>query len=71
MQDNNYMRGYYHVKAKIHAYAGSLIREMLADGKSHREIEEFFGLTGDRPVYNLLRQERRKEAKLRSGMPPK
>ncbi len=47
------------------------IREMLADGKSHREIEEFFGLTGDRPVYNLLRQERRKEAKLRSGMPPK
>ena len=30
------------------------IQVMIANGKSHREIEEFLGLTGDRPVHNLL-----------------
>ena len=44
------------------------IKAMIAEGKSHREIEEFFGLTGDRPVHNILKRERRKEAKLRSGI---
>ena len=39
------------------------IKVMIANGKSHREIEEFFGLTGDRPVHNLLKRERRKEKK--------
>lgn len=39
------------------------IKVMIANGKSHREIEEFFGLTGDRPVHNLLKRERRKERK--------
>ena len=28
------------------------IREMLAQGKSHREIEEYFGLTGERPIHH-------------------
>ena len=37
------------------------IQAMIASGKSHREIEEFFGLTGDRPIHNLLKRERRKE----------
>ncbi|MDD7642487.1 MAG: imidazolonepropionase [bacterium] len=37
------------------------IQAMIARGKSHREIEEFFGLTGDRPIHNLLKRERRKE----------
>ena len=37
------------------------IQVMIARGKSHREIEEFFGLTGDRPIHNLLKRERRKE----------
>ena len=35
------------------------IQVMIANGKSHREIEEFLGLTGDRPVHNLLKRERR------------
>ena len=30
------------------------IQVMIANGKSHLEIEEFLGLTGDRPVHNLL-----------------
>lgn len=37
------------------------IQAMIARGKSYREIEEFFGLTGDRPIHNLLKRERRKE----------
>ena len=37
---------------------------MMAEGKSHREIEAHFGLEGDRPIHNLLKRERRKERKL-------
>ena len=44
------------------------IKAMIANGKSHREIEEFFGLTGDRPVHNLLKRERRKEKKVAAGI---
>lgn len=43
------------------------IKAMLAEGKSHREIEEHFGLTGERPVHHLLKQERRREKKLAEG----
>ena len=43
------------------------IKAMLADGKSHREIEEYFGLTGERPVHHLLKQERRREKTLAEG----
>ena len=37
------------------------IKEMLEKGMSHREIEKKLGLTGDRPVHQLLKRERRKE----------
>jgi len=47
------------------------IKEMIENGKSHREIEEFFGLTGDRPVHNLLKRERRKEKKAAAGIEPR
>ena len=47
------------------------IKAMIANGKSHREIEEFFGLTGDRPVHNLLKRERRKEKKVAVGIVPR
>ena len=40
------------------------IKEMIAAGKSHREIEEQLGLTGDRPIHHLLKQEHRRERKL-------
>ena len=45
------------------------IDEMLAEGKSHREIEEHFGLQGDRPIHNFLKQRRRREKKLAAGVP--
>ena len=47
------------------------IKEMIAEGKSHREIEEHFGLTGERPVHHLLKQEHRREKKLSEGIIPK
>ena len=47
------------------------IKAMIAHGKSHREIEAFFGLTGDRPVHNLLKRERRKEKKVAAGIVPR
>ena len=36
------------------------IKEMLACGMSHRQIEDKLGLTGYRPVHELLKRERRK-----------
>ena len=47
------------------------IKVMLAEGMSHREIEEYFGLTGERPVHHLLKQEHRREKKLAAGFVPK
>ncbi len=47
------------------------IKEMIAEGKSHKEIEEYFGLSGERPVHHLLKQERRREKKLAAGYVPK
>ena len=44
------------------------IKGMIAEGKSHREIEEHFGLTGERPIHHLLKQERRREKKLEAGV---
>ncbi len=37
------------------------IKEMLAKGKTHKEIENALGLIGNRPIHNLLKRERRKE----------
>lgn len=41
----------------------SVIEEMIAAGKTHKEIECELGLEGDRPVHNLLKRERKKELK--------
>ena len=55
-------RKYTHIKLLLPE-----IKVMLAEGKSHREIEEYFGLTGERPVHHLLKQEHRREKKLAEG----
>lgn len=47
------------------------IHAMLAEGKTQREIEQVLGLTGDRPVHNLLKRERQKEKKLLEGVTPR
>jgi len=41
---------------------------MLAEGKSHKEIEAHFELQGDRPIHNLLKRRRRKEQKILAGI---
>lgn len=55
-------RKYTHIKVLLPE-----IEAMLAQGMSHREIEEHFGLTGDRPVHNLLKRERRRKEKQLKG----
>ena len=37
------------------------IKEMLAAGMTQSEAEKTLGLTGDRPVHDLLKRERKKE----------
>lgn len=44
------------------------IDEMLAQGKSHKEIETHFGLQGNRPLHNFLKKRRRKEKKVLAGI---
>lgn len=39
----------------------SQIKEMLAQGMTQREVAKSFGLTGDRPIHQLLKRERKKE----------
>ena len=46
----------------------SEIDAMLAEGRSHKEIEVYFGLQGDRPVHNFLKRRRRKERKLSASI---
>ena len=38
------------------------IKELLAKGKTQKQVAEALGLTGERPVHELLKRERRKEA---------
>ena len=42
------------------------IKEMLAQGMTQRQIEDKLGLTGYRPIHELLKRERKKEI---SGVP--
>ena len=44
------------------------IDEMIAQGKSHREIEAYYGLEGDRPVHNFLMRRRQKGKKMVAGI---
>ena len=37
------------------------IKEMLASGMTQKEVEQRLGLTGYRPVHELLKRERKKE----------
>ena len=38
------------------------IKKMLDQGLTQKQIEDKLGLTGDRPIHNLLKRERKKEA---------
>ena len=52
------------------------IKKMLEQGLTQKQIEDKLELTGDRPIHNLLKRERKKEAtthlpKARTGKPAK
>lgn len=47
------------------------IKELLASGMTQKEVEEKLGLTGYRPVHQLLKRERRKEEKAAYGIVPR
>ena len=40
-----------------------IIEQMIQAGMSHRQIEDELGLEGDRPIHNLLKRQRKKEAR--------
>ena len=59
-------RNYTHIQALLPE-----IKAMLAEGKTQREIAEYFGLRDKQVVKELLKRERRKERKLEAGILPR
>jgi transposase len=59
-------RSYTHVQVLLPE-----IRAMVSEGKIQREIAEHFGLSGKEVVRELLKRERRKEAKISAGIMPR
>ena len=59
-------RNYTHIQALLPE-----IKAMLAEGKTQREIAEYFGLRDKQVVKELLKRERRKERKLKAGILPR
>ena len=49
-------RKYQHVQLML-----PQIKEMLQQGMTQKEVEEALGLTGYRPIHELLKRERKKE----------
>ena len=47
------------------------IKAMLAEGKTQREVAEYYGFRDKRVVKRLLERERRKERKLEAGIRPR
>ncbi len=46
------------------------IKRLMAEGKSHTQIERMLGLEGERPIHHLLKRQRRKERKGIESMKP-
>ena len=59
-------RNYTHVQALLPE-----IRAMLAEGKTQREVAEYYGFRDKQVVKRLLERERRKERKLEAGILPR
>lgn len=59
-------RNYTHVQALLPE-----IRAMLAEGKTQREVAEYFGFKDKYVVKKLLKRERAKERKLEAGITPR
>ena len=59
-------RGYTHIKELV-----PVIKAMVADGKTQREIAEHFGFKSSEVVREALKRDRRKEKKISAGIQPK
>ena len=59
-------RKYTHVQALLPE-----IKAMLAEGKTQREVAEYYGFRNKQVVKRLLERERRKEQKLEAGIRPR
>lgn len=59
-------RNYTHVQALLPE-----IKTMLAQGKTQREVAEYYGFQDKQVVKRLLERERRKERKLEAGIIPR
>ena len=59
-------RNYTHVQALLPE-----IKAMLAEGKTQREVAEYFGFQDKYVVKRLQKRERRKERKLEAGILPR
>ena len=59
-------RNYTHVQALLPE-----IKAMLAEGKTQREVAEYYGFRDKQVVKRLLERERRKERKLEAGICPR
>ena len=59
-------RNYTHVQALLPE-----INTMLAEGKTQREVAEYYGFRDKQVVKRLLERERRKERKLEAGILPR
>ena len=59
-------RNYTHVQALLPE-----IKAMLAEGKTQREVAEYYGFQDKQVVKSLLKRERRKERRLEAGILPR
>ena len=59
-------RNYTHIQALLPE-----IKAMLAEGKTQREVAEYYGFQDKQVVKRLLERERRKERKLEAGIIPR
>lgn len=59
-------RNYTHVQALLPE-----IKTMLAEGKTQREVAEYYGFQDKQVVKRLIERERRKERKLEAGIIPR
>ena len=59
-------RGYTHIKELVPE-----IKVMVAEGKTQREIAEYYGFKDSEVVREALKRDRRKEKKIAAGTHPK
>lgn len=56
-------RGYTHIKGLV-----PVIQTMVAEGKTYREIAEYYGIRNSEVIREALRRHRRNEKKIEAGI---